>query len=194
VHANAGHHLEQVEHAVALAQAVEEQRDGAQLDAAGAEEDEVAVDPVQLGEPGADPLRPLRHLDLDQPLDRAHVSQLVREEGQVVHPRRVGDALPVGLLLEVLLEAGVDVSDVGVQANHHLAVQRHDQAQHAVGGRVVRAEVDGDQILALGRVDLAGGGAGHLRRLPQRHDRGGCVLGRRHQTASVNWTTSPPIG
>ena len=109
-----------------------------------------------------------RHLDLDQPLDRAHVGQLVREEGQVVHPRRVGDALPVRLLLEVLLEAGVDVADVGVQADHDLAVQRHDQAQHAVRGRVVGAEVDGDQVLALGRVDLAGRGAGDLRRLPQR--------------------------
>jgi hypothetical protein len=193
VHPHAGDHLEQVEHLVALAQAVEEQRDGTQLDAGRAQEDQVAVDPVQLGEQGADPLRPLRHLDADQLLDGAHVGQLIGEEAQVVHPRGVGDALPVRLLLEVLLEPGVHVADVGVQADHHLAVEGDDQPQHAVRRRVVGPEVDRDQVLAGRRVDLAGRSRGDARRGAQRDDARPLLLGGAH-LASVNCTGSPPIG
>ena len=78
----------------------------------------------------------------EQLLDREHEDELVVLEREVVDPLRVGDRLPPRLLLHVLLEAGVQVADHGLEPDDLLAVQVDDQAQHAVGGRVVGAEVD----------------------------------------------------
>ena len=58
--------------------------------------------------------------------------------------------LQVGLVLNELLCATVQQADVGVCALHHLALHLQHQPQHAVSGRVLRAEVDGE-VLNLGR-------------------------------------------
>ena len=48
----------------------------------------------------------------------------------------------VGLVLDQLLGAAVEQADMRVDPLDDLAVQLHDQAQHAVRGRMLRAEVD----------------------------------------------------
>ena len=105
------HELGQVEDLVALAEAVPEHRDRAQLERARPEQDEVRVDPVQLAEQRAHPGRLRRHLDLEELLDREHEDELVVLERDVVDPLRVRDRLPPRLLLHVLLEARVQVAD-----------------------------------------------------------------------------------
>ena len=197
VHARPGDHLEEVEHEVALAEAVPEHRDRADLERGGAEVDEVRVDPHQLAERHPHPGRLARHLQLQQLLDREHVDELVVLKGDVVDPGGVGDALPPGLLLHRLLEAGVQVADHCSDTDDVLAVQVDDQPQHAVRGRVVGAEVDGEDVLEP-RV-----------RLQDRRDRlrdprnprtaGRPRTGRRwttvgHYSASEKRTGSPPIG
>ena len=193
VHAHAAGELEEVEHAVALAEAVEEQRDAAEVDRAGAEEDQVVVQPLQLGEDRADPLAAARHLEPEQLLDRHAVDELVAEERVVVGPGRVRDRLPVRLLLHVLLDARVHVAELVVQADDGLAVERRDEPQHAVGRGVVRPEVEQH------RVGVVRGRDQHRR--DRREHLGGraadrAVVGQRagHQTASENWTGSPPMG
>ena len=111
VHPHARDHLEEVEHQVALAERVPEDRDRPQLEPRRPEPDEVRVNPRQLREQRAHPDRLRRRLDPEQLLDRHHEAQLVLLEVEVVHPRGIGDRLPVGLLLHVLLEAGVEVAD-----------------------------------------------------------------------------------
>ena len=88
VHPHARDHLEQVEHQVALAEAVPEDRDRSELEPGRAEPDEMRVDPRQLREqrPHPDGLR--RRLDAEQLLDRHHEDELVLLEREVVHPRR----------------------------------------------------------------------------------------------------------
>ena len=60
----------------------------------------------------------------------------------VVEPVEIADGLQVGLVLDQLLGAAVQQADVRIDALHHLAVELQHQAQHAVRGRMLRAEVD----------------------------------------------------
>ena len=60
----------------------------------------------------------------------------------VVEPVEVADGLQVGLVLDQLLGAAMQEADVGIDALHDLAVELQHQAQHAVGGRMLRPEVD----------------------------------------------------
>ena len=88
----------------------------------------------------------LRHLDLEQRLDGAAERVRVEVVGEVVHPLDDGDGLPVALVLGGLLDAGVDVADDRLDVAHDLAVERDEQPQHAVGRRVVRADVERQQL------------------------------------------------
>ena len=177
VHAGAAGHLEQVEHLVARTEAVEEQGDAAEVDGAGAEKHEVRVNARQLLEDHADPLGAARHLELEGLL-RCHAERgLATEEGQVVHARHVRNRLPVRLLLDVLLDAGVDVADLALDADDDLAVERRHHAEHAVRRRVVRAEVDLEQVRVVGvRPELGRHGLQDVLLRP--HD--GLLLGRCH--------------
>ena len=82
-----------------------------------------------------------RHLDAEQPLDGQREAEVVEQRGQVVHPVRVRDALLIGVALEVLLEPGVQVSDVRTAFAHHLTVEVEHQAEHPVRRGVHRPHV-----------------------------------------------------
>src|SRR5690606_4497935 len=72
----------------------------------------------------------------------------------------VADRLVERLGLGELLGAAVEQAEVRIGALHDLAVHLQDQAQHAMRGRALRAEVHGvvaDFLARLGRV--AGEGA-----------------------------------
>src|SRR3546814_16522741 len=67
----------------------------------------------------------------------------------------IGQRLEVGLVFAELLGAAVKEADVRVDALNDLAVELEDEAQHAVRGGVLRAEVDrvvGDFDIDDGRV------------------------------------------
>ena len=91
---------------------------------------------------------------LEQLLDAEHEDELVVLEGDVVDAWGVGDRLPPRLLLHVLLEAGVQVADHGAQADDALAGEVDDEPEDAVGRRVVRAEVDLEDL--VGGAELLG--------------------------------------
>ena len=78
--------LEQVEHGVAIVERVPEHRDRADLERGRPEPHEVRVDAVELGERHARPGGASRNLDAEELLDREHVLELVRLEGEVVDP------------------------------------------------------------------------------------------------------------
>ena len=61
----------------------------------------------------------------------------------VVEPVEIGDRLQIGPDLDELLGAAMQQADMRVGALDHLAVHLEQQAQHAVRGRVLRAEIDG---------------------------------------------------
>ena len=84
---------------------------------------------------------------LEQRLDRAAIGHRVEVVGEVIHPLDDGDRLPVALLLGGLLDPGVDVADDRLELANDLAVERHEQAQDAVGRRVMRPEVERQQLV-----------------------------------------------
>jgi hypothetical protein len=136
---------------ILLAEAVQHHRQRAQLQAGGGQPDEVGGDPVELHHQHPQRLGARRRLDAEQLLHRQAVGGLVEDRREVVHPRHEGDALDPGAVLDRLLDAGVEVADDRLAGDHLLAAELDHQPQHAVGGRVLRADVDDhDVVLALG--------------------------------------------
>ena len=93
-------------------------------------------------EDGPDVARPRRDHEADQLLHRPDVGEVVRRRGHVVHAVGVRDVLEERVELEELLGAAVEIADDRVAVDDPLAVDLELQAQHAVGGRVLRAEVE----------------------------------------------------
>ena len=89
-------------------------------------------------------------VDAQELLDRPTQTLVVGRRGHVVHPVGVRDAAVVGLGLEELLGAAVEVADDRLGVDDPLAVDPHHDAQHAVGRRVLRPEGD-LHLLAVGR-------------------------------------------
>ena len=180
VHALPRGRLEQVEDLVALAEAVPEDRDRAQVERRRAEPNQVRVDAVQLAMDHAQVLRALGHRLVEQLLHAHAEGERVEVVRQVVHALDERDHLPVRLVLAVLLDAGVDVADEGLELAHDLALERHQQPQHAVRGGMVRTEVDRQHLLVAAvpvavEHDSLGG---HAARQMLSRDRGGLAGGR----------------
>ena len=95
-------------------------------------------------------LRPRRHLDAHQLLDRQRVGEVVDGRRQVVVA--VGDdhALLPAQRLHLLLDSRVQVADHRLDAADLLAVEVDDEPQHAVRRGMMRAEVDGEDLAAEG--------------------------------------------
>ena len=68
-----------------------------------------------------------------------------------------GEDFGVRLVLGRLLDAGVDVADDRLHLPDELALHRAQQAQHAVRGRVVRPEVDREQLVLGLQLGAEGG-------------------------------------
>ena len=111
------------------------------------EPDQVRVEPVELQVDHAQVLGARRDLQLEQALDAAAERLHVEEVGEVVHPLHERDHLPVGLVLAVLLDPGVDVAHDRLQVADDLALEADQQPQHPVRRRVVRPHVDRHQLL-----------------------------------------------
>ena len=146
----AGGRLEDVVDLLALVEGVEEGGEAAEVEGRGADAEQVIADARQLGEDGAEVLAARRQLDAQQLLDRVMPGDLVGDRRDVVHPIDDGDVLVVVEVFAELLEAGVQVADVGHGLDDGLAVEGEDEAQRGVRGRVLRAEVERPEVLLVG--------------------------------------------
>ena len=145
--------LEEVEHPLALPDAVEEHggaaaQRAAHVEAPGAEPEAVRRDALQLGHDHPQVLGAPRHLDLPDHLGRAHVGQLARHGGHVVGLGRDRGVLRVGERLAELLVTAVEIADHRVHPHHRLALEGEDRAEDAVGGRVLRPHVHREALAA----------------------------------------------
>jgi hypothetical protein len=78
----------------------------------------------------------------EQLLDRHHVSEVVAERIEVIHPVGDDDALLILLVLKELLHPRVEIADVRRGFDDHLAVEHELETQHAVRRRVLRPHRD----------------------------------------------------
>jgi hypothetical protein len=96
-------------------------------------------DPDQLAAPG--------HLKAQKLLGGEHERMLLIHRRYIVEPIEIAERLQIGLVLDQLLSAAVQKADMRIDALDDLAVQFQDQAQHAVRGRMLWSEIDGEAAL-----------------------------------------------
>ena len=141
VHARTRDGLVEVHQVFALAEAVKEHRHRTDVQAVRPEPHQVVQYPGDLVEHDADILRPLRHLDAEQLLDREDVAVLVAHHRHVVESVHVTDALVERLRLGEFFGPAVQQTDVRVRLLDRLAVHLEHQAKHAVRRGMLRPEI-----------------------------------------------------
>jgi hypothetical protein len=139
---------------VALDEAVQDRRQAAQVQGQEAHEEGVAGDAEQLAREDADVLRPARHLHVHELLEREDRRPLLEERADVLERVHLVDDVVVVRVLADLLDAAVEVAQDRVHVHDLLARELQDEAQDAVRGRVVRADVEEHLAVAQG-VELA---------------------------------------
>ena len=155
MHARTAHGLVAVHQLFALAEGIQEYRHRPQVERIGTQPHQVVQDAGDLIEHGADVLRTLRRFDPHQRFDRTHVGVLVAHHRDVVESIHVADRLVERLGFSQFFRATVQQADVRVGAHDGFAIHFQDQTQHAMRGRMLRAEVHGvvaDFLAAFGRI------------------------------------------
>ena len=142
----AGRALDQVEHVLAIAEGEEHRRDRPELHAEVAEEQPDVGDPAELEQDRADVLGPRRCFDAHQLFGGEDERHLVGEAAQPVDAVDQGGDLREGANLGELLVAAMHVAGHRLGPHHLLAVEAGDDAQRAVRGRVLRADVEGHAL------------------------------------------------
>ncbi len=105
--------------------------------------------PADLAIEHADQLAAARHLDAEQFFGGEAERVLLVHRRDIVEPVEIRDRLQVGLVLDQLLGAAMQKTDMRIDARDHLAVQFEHQTQHAMRGRMLRTKVDGEVTKVL---------------------------------------------
>ncbi len=106
----------------------------------------MAGQPVQFGQDHANVLGAARGFHIQQLFYRFAVAQAVRHRRHVIHAIHVRIEHGVGAVLGDFLHSAMEVADHALGAQNLFAVQLQDDAQHAVGGRMLRAHVDDEFV------------------------------------------------
>ena len=144
VHARAGNALIEDHQLLALLEAPERRRERADIHGLRGHVEEVREKTPDFGIEHPDQLGAAGHLDAEQLLDRHAIGVFLVHRRDVVEPVEIGVRLNVGLVLDQLLGAAMQQADMRIDALDDLAVQLQHEAQDAVRGRVLRAEIDGE--------------------------------------------------
>ncbi len=119
-------------------------RQGADVHGLHGRVQQVVPDPADFRIEHPDQLGPVGNLNAEQLLDGQAEGVFLVHRRDIVEPVQIGHVLQIGARLHQLLGAAVQQADVRIDAFDDLAVQLQHQPQHAVRGRVLRAEVDGE--------------------------------------------------
>src|SRR5262249_33393354 len=103
--------LENLKNLLALAEAVENGRERADIERVRAEPEQVTGDALKLGEDRADHLGAGRRLDAHQLFNRLAIAQAVRNRGDIVHAVHIRRKLLIAAVLSNLLHAAVQVAN-----------------------------------------------------------------------------------
>ena len=98
----------------------------------------------------------LGNCDAEQPLDRQAEGVLLIHRRDIIEPVEIRHRLHICLVLDQLFGAAMQQADMRIDALDDFAVKLKHQPQHAMRGRMLRAEIDGEVTLC----DLAPAGFG----------------------------------
>ena len=138
--------FENLENFFAVAEGIEQRRDGADVERVRAQPELMTGHAVQFGQNDADVLGARRRFDVEKFFDGLAVSQAVRDRGDVVHAVDVGIEHRVGAVLGNFFDAAVQVSDDALEAHDLFAVESQNHAEHAMGRGMLRAHVDDELV------------------------------------------------
>src|SRR3546814_10075102 len=89
------------------------------------------ADARQFGEQHPQILCARRHLQVEQFLDRQHITMLHRQRRAIVEPVEIGQRLKIGLILDQFFGAAMEQPDMRVDALDDLAVEfEHRSEEH----------------------------------------------------------------
>src|ERR1700722_7504087 len=148
-HALAGHSFKETENVFAFPECVKKNGHCANVESVGAQPDQVRIEAAQFSEQNAHPLGFFWYFKAEQFLDGERITEIVGQRIKIIDAIGQRDNLVIKLGLTGLLDAGVQISNFGINANNDLAVNLQHQAQNAMGSRVLRAHVD-DHVLVFG--------------------------------------------
>jgi hypothetical protein len=140
--------LVDVQQELALAKAVKHHGHRAELHCVRAEPDQMAVDPLELGQEHANPFHAIGHFEAEKLLHRQAVRVGIGLRAEVVHPLDERNHLLKFLLLGGLFDAGVQVSDRRCRRHDRLTIELEHQPEHSVSAGVLRPHIDGHRFRA----------------------------------------------
>ncbi len=126
----------------ALAEGVEDRRDGSEFQGIRAQEHQVVEHPVQLCQQGPAPGGTFGHVHVEHRLDSERDADLVAERGQPIVAVGQHHDLAIVAHLKEFFGAAVHVADDRLGGHDALAVGGDLQSQHPVRGRMLRADVE----------------------------------------------------
>ena len=135
---------------VALDEAPQDGRQAAQVEGHPAHEQGMAGDTQQLPRQHADVLGPARHGDVHELLEGHHRRPLAEQGADVFQRVEVADGLVVIRVLAQLLDTPVQIAEDRIEIRHDLAVDLHDDPQHAVRRRMLGAHIEEHLAVAEG--------------------------------------------
>jgi hypothetical protein len=91
---------------------------------------------------GPDVLGTNGNVNVEQFLDSQRVALLIGHHRDIVETIKIGQSLEIRSVLDQLLSASVEQTNVRVSAHNLLAIQLEDQAQHTVGSGMLGSKVD----------------------------------------------------
>ena len=101
-------------------------------------------DAADLAVQHPDQLPAARHGYAEQLFRREAERVLLIHRRDIVEPVEIRDRLQIGLVLDQFLGAAMQQPDMRIDAGDHFAVKLQHQTQHAVRGRMLRPEIDGE--------------------------------------------------
>src|SRR5262249_22101628 len=144
-----GDRLENIVEKFPLIESIEKRRERPEVERLGASAEQMIANAGQLADYRADVFAPRRQLDAHQLLDTMMPGNLVGDRRDVIHAIDDGDVLIEVEIFAKLLEAAMKKTDVRDRLDHRFAVEREDEAQGRMRGRVLRTEIEGPQVIFL---------------------------------------------
>ena len=144
VHARTRGALVEDHQLLALLEAPERRRERADIHDLRRHVEEMGKEPSDLAIEHADQLAALGHLDAEKALHGEREGMLLIHRRDVIEPVEIRHRLQIGLVLDQLLGAAMQEADVRIDPLDHFPVELEHEAQHAMRGRVLRAEIDGE--------------------------------------------------
>ena len=143
MHACAGHGFIQIHQLFAVAEGIQNRGHRADVQCVRTDAHQVVQDTRYFGEHGADVFGADGDFQSEQFFHGKAISLLVHHHGNVVQAVHIRQGLQVGFGFSQFFRAAVQQADMRVGADDLFALQFQNHAQYAVGGGVLRAEVDG---------------------------------------------------